>query len=153
MSKHNVTLYIPVRVKVHNLEAESCQGAIKAAEDYVSPVIEEFLTLDGESGADDGCTPRVAHAEPDESTVAYLVDHHDDPEYSLTEAFEPDLLAGGDPVSLSEGSQFDRLVELARRVSTLEAGSGQAVSEVAAQARALVGENDGASQACSSGAA
>lgn len=152
MSKHNVTLYIPVRVKVHNLEADSCQGAIQAAEDYVSPVIEEFLTLDGESGSDDCCTPRIAHAEPDESTVAYLVNHHDDPEYSLTEAFEPDFLAGGDPVSLNEGSQFDRLVELARRVATLEADE-QAVRDAASQARSLLGEENAAPSACSSGAA
>ena len=109
MAMYNVTIAVPVRVKVNNVEAASHKSAIETAEDLVAPELDQFLTLSG--SGDDGKTPSIVYAEPDEDVSHYIVDVHGDEEYSQTMPFEPDNITNdGGVVVMDRGTtQFERM--------------------------------------------
>lgn len=114
---HDVTLYIPARIKVTNVPAESHIEAIQYVENNFSYEIASYLTNESNLPLGDGMG--IAYAEPDEDYGKYLVDEVGDTEYTNTCVYEVDRLLERDIVKCPEGrTQYDLMSSLLTAIAT-----------------------------------
>lgn len=108
VKRHNVTLYIPTRVKVTNVPGQSHIEAIDFVESNFAQDIEKYLTKQVFTPLRDDIG--IAYSEPDEDLTNYLVDEVGDTEYSNTRVYELDRITDRSVVECPGGqTQFDQM--------------------------------------------
>lgn len=120
--KHNITFYIPTRVKITNVPGLTHIDAINFAESAFRPDIDRVLTHQGKVPLLDGMA--IDYAEPDDDLTNYLVDEVGDDEFKNTRVYQPDLILDRDIVECEEGrTQFDKMKALLDELAiTFQAG-------------------------------
>lgn len=121
--KHNITFYIPTRVKITNVPGDTHIAAINFAQSAFRPDMDRVLSHHKKVPLLDGMA--IDYAEPDDDLTNYLVDEVGDDEFENTRVYQPDLILDRDIVECEGGrTQFDKMKALLDELAiTFQAGT------------------------------